>query len=72
LLLNADLGSYAFALGSAQPLDGGTFHFDLGWTQENAYSRGVEVDATGRTVYALEAAAPAYRSFRLRSLYSGN
>ncbi|HET8548481.1 MAG TPA: aryl-sulfate sulfotransferase [Bryobacteraceae bacterium] len=70
LLLNADLGTYAFALGNAQPLEGGTCHFNVGWVPGTAYSRGVEVDSSGRTVYSLEAAIPVYRSFRLRDLYS--
>jgi arylsulfate sulfotransferase len=70
LLLNADLGAYAFALGSAQPLEGGTYHFDVGWVLENAHSRGVEVDANGRTVYTLDSATPVYRSMRMRDMYT--
>jgi arylsulfate sulfotransferase len=72
LLLNADLGAYAFALGSAQPLEGGTYHFDVGWVLENAHSRGVEVDAAGRTVYTLDSATPVYRSVRMRDMYTSN
>jgi hypothetical protein len=70
LLVNADLGTYAFALGSAQPLAGATYHFNVGWVLESAWSRGVEVDGSGRPVYTLQAAAPVYRSVRMRDMYS--
>jgi arylsulfate sulfotransferase len=70
LLVNADLGAYSFALGSAQPLSRGTYHFGVGWVLQNAYSRGVEIDESGGTVFALQTATPVYRSVRLRDMYS--
>jgi hypothetical protein len=70
LLVNADLGSYAYALGSAQPLEGGTYHFDVGWVLGTTLSYGVEVDGSGDTVYSVEVPSPVYRSFRMRDLYS--
>ena len=43
LLLNADLGGYSFALGSAQTLANGNFHFDNGFLPD-ASSQSVEID----------------------------
>jgi hypothetical protein len=73
LVLNADLGAYADALGSAQRLANGNYHFDVGWIRgvngEPDRSRSMEVDALGNVVYEIEAATPEYRSFRMPSLY---
>jgi len=70
LVLNADLGAYSFALGSAQRLPNGNYHFNLGWLQPSNTSQAVEVDPSGARVYTLQSASPAYRSFRLRDLYT--
>lgn len=67
LILNADLGQFSVALGAAQKLPNGDFHFDLGYLANGTYA--VEVSAASSTVYSLHAAAPEYRSFRMPSLY---
>jgi len=72
LLLNADLGTYSYALGSARRLSTGDYHFLLGWLPGQTASRNVQVDSSGAIVFALEATATEYRSFRMRDLYSPN
>ncbi len=69
LALNADLGVYSFALGTAQRLPGGNYHFDAGWTGSGA-ARYLETDPSGEIVYAINVAAPVYRSFRMTNLYT--
>jgi arylsulfate sulfotransferase len=72
LVVNADLGAYSFALGSAHRLPNGDYHFDLGWVPDSGgavTSQSVEVDSSGAIVYQIQAATPAYRSFRMQSLY---
>jgi arylsulfate sulfotransferase len=69
LVLNADLGAYSFALGAAQKLPNGNYHFDLGLLSNGA-SRSVEIDPSGKTVYAIEVGTPEYRTFRMRDLYT--
>ncbi|MDX2179325.1 MAG: aryl-sulfate sulfotransferase [Bryobacteraceae bacterium] len=70
LLLNVDLGVYSFALGSAQRLESGAYYFGIGWLLPDNLARGVEVDANGREVGTSTLSRPAYRSFRLRDLYT--
>jgi arylsulfate sulfotransferase len=70
LVVNADLGGYSFALGSAQRLPNGNYHFHLGWLQPSNTSQAVEVDPSGKKVYTLEIGSPGYRSFRMRDLYT--
>jgi arylsulfate sulfotransferase len=69
LVYNLDLGLYAPAVGSAQRLPNGNFHFDIGFLGGGVLSRSVETDAAGRVVYDLEADGAAYRTFRMGSLY---
>ncbi len=69
LLLNFDLGSFARALGSAQKLPNGNYHFNVGWTPENK-SISVEIDPSGNVKYALEIGTMVYRTFRMRDLYT--
>ena len=69
LQLNADLGQYSFALGSAQALADGNYHFETGFLSD-ATSAAFEVDPQGNAVYQLHGTAPAYRSFRMRDLYN--
>jgi hypothetical protein len=69
LALNADLGGYAFALGSAERLRNGNYVFDLGFLSD-ASTQVVEVDASGSKVSVLKSAAPTYRSFRMKDMYS--
>ena len=72
LLLNVDLGTASLALGAAQLLPNGNYHFDSGWI--TGYSGGPagrndEVDKTGATTSSLEFETILYRSFRMPSLY---
>lgn len=68
LVLNANLGSYAAALGSAQQLSAGKYHFNLGTVSGTSTS--VEVDAWGNLIYALQTAGTSYRTFRMETLYT--
>lgn len=70
LLMNADLGGYSFALGSSQRLRSENYHFNSGWTLVGGRptSTAVEVDPSGRIVYALESGAAVYRSFRMEDI----
>jgi arylsulfate sulfotransferase len=69
LILNADLGGYSFALGAAQKLPNGNYHFTLGWLPDGT-SQSVEVDSLGNNVYNLQIGPPNYRSFRMSDLYT--
>jgi arylsulfate sulfotransferase len=73
-VLNADLGYYTSALGSAQLLLDGNYHFDVGFVQENntidSYS--LEVDPNGQIVYNAHQNTTLYRTFRMASMYSVN
>ncbi len=69
LLLNADLGGYSFALGAAQILPNGNFHFDNGYLPD-VTAQSLEIDPTGKLVYGLQTSGPEYRTFRMRNLYS--
>ena len=72
LEVNADLGVYSFALGSAHKLAGGGYHFNLGWVPgQSTSARSVEVDESGETKFSYDTAAPLYRTFRLKDLYTG-
>jgi arylsulfate sulfotransferase len=70
LIVNADLGDYSAALGSAQKLPNGNYHFSLGALQQSGTSQSVEVDPLGRKVSSLQASSPVYRSFRMTDLYT--
>lgn len=72
LVLNADLGAYAPALGSAQPLPNGNYHFDLGFgtNPSGSYAQSLEVNMSGQIVYAIQADTIEYRSFRMPNLYT--
>jgi len=70
-VLNADLGGYSFALGSAQKLRNGNYHFNNGWTiprPGEPTSTATEVDPSGKIVYALESGVAVYRSFRMEDI----
>jgi hypothetical protein len=69
LKLNADLGAYSFALGSAQQLQNGGFHFTAGWLPD-ASSRHIETDSSGSIVRTMNFTENVYRSFRLSDIYS--
>jgi hypothetical protein len=68
MALNSDLGDHSFALGSAQPLPGGNWHFDMGWLS-NGTGWSMELDAAGNTVYVIQSSVPDYRSFSMTDLY---
>jgi hypothetical protein len=76
LIMNADLGVYAIAVGSAQPLSDGNFSFESGFMNPSpalvatVYSRTTETTGDGRIVYAQQTeGALTYRSFRVASMY---
>ena len=60
----------AFALGSAYQLPDGGYHFNLGLLSGTRVSRAIEVDSSGKPVFAIDALTPMYRSFRVADLYS--
>jgi hypothetical protein len=69
LLMNADLGHYAFALGSAQGLENGNYIFDAGFRMDGT-GISVEVDPCGNPVYSIQSTAPEYRTFRMKDMYT--
>jgi hypothetical protein len=69
LVLNADPGEYAFALGSVQKLETGNYFLDVGYRNDGT-GISVEVDPSGHVVYAIESTAPEYRTFRMKSMYN--
>lgn len=72
--LNAGLGVYAEALGSAQALRNGNFYFHNGLQQgvpPVPRTRVVEVTPAGSHSYVADIDAASYRSFRVPSLYIG-
>ena len=71
--LNADLGVYSVALGSAQKLRDGDYFFDAGFVLGPNNTGGafsIEVDPSGKIVSEIGANALLYRSFRMTSLYT--
>ncbi len=70
--LNAPLGVYSFALGSAQLLENGNYHFNAGIEYGGFSARSMEVDSNLNLVYSMEVATPVYRTFRLKTLYSSS
>ena len=73
-VLNADLGVYSFALGSAQKLRDGNYSFDaggvLGPGGPSAFS--IEVNVSGDVLSEIRANVMLYRSFRMTNLYTPN
>jgi hypothetical protein len=76
LTLNADLGSYSAALGSAQKLTDGHYHFDSGFiaappgSSSAFFTQALEVNPAGSIVFGLQIGAQEYRSVRMRNLYT--
>ena len=70
--LNADLGVYSAALGSASLLGNGNYHFNAGTSRGNSFARFIETDRDGKIVYEMRGPGRVYRSFRLPDLYSGS
>jgi hypothetical protein len=73
-VLNADVGLYSLALGSAQKLPDGNYHFDFGYVVDpnGIHGYSVEVDPTGNALYNTRASGPLYRSFRMTDMYTPN
>ncbi len=69
LVRDFDLGGYSFALGSAQLLPNGNYHFNSG-ILPGQKAQSIELDPDGNIVYAIEVGTPEYRSFRMLNLYS--
>lgn len=70
LVHNFDLGIYSLALGSAQRLASGNYHFNVGYVPPfQAYS--VEVSPSGEIVYRIDSSIAEYRTIRLADMYSG-
>jgi arylsulfate sulfotransferase len=74
LLLNASLGVRSLALGSAQRLQDGDYHWNAGVIFDpaspvNPTALSIEVDSAGNIVGSVRALASVYRSFRVSDLY---
>jgi arylsulfate sulfotransferase len=69
LALNADMGTYSSALGSAQALPNGDYHFDSGFIGTGT-AQSLEVNASGNVVYGVGFATLEYRTFRMQDLYT--
>jgi hypothetical protein len=72
LVLNADLGVFSMAVGSAEKLGDGNYHFDAGYVRVNnaITARALEVTPDGTIAYDAAADTPLYRSFRLADMYT--
>ncbi len=77
LVLNADLGVYAVAVGSAQALSNGNYSFESGFINpgssgmSSTFSRTIETSPEGKIVFAQQVdGALTYRSFRVANLYT--
>jgi hypothetical protein len=70
LMVNADLGAYSTALGSAQSLPDGNYHFHLGYILPSNTTQIVEVDSLGQIGYDMGIGEIMYRSFRMQDLYT--
>jgi arylsulfate sulfotransferase len=75
LLLNADLKQNSSALGTAQRLTSGNYHFDAGFivaptAPGGRITQSLEVDPSGNIVWGMQIAAQEYRTFRMNDLYT--
>ncbi|HYK60434.1 MAG TPA: aryl-sulfate sulfotransferase [Bryobacteraceae bacterium] len=75
LILNADLGAYSNAVGSAQRLSNGDYHFNNGFLSippgsKNFAAQSVEVNSQGQMTYGIQFGQLEYRSFRMPDLYT--
>ena len=74
-VLTQDLGYYSFALGSAQLLPNGNYHFQPGFIQPGGLNYSIELFPTAGTtgaspVFNLEGGSTSYRSFRMPDMYT--
>ena len=72
LVLNADLGVLSMAVGSAQALHNGDYHFEAGFVSSKGQLFGfsIEVDPSGQAIATLQASSGLYRSFRMTDIYT--
>ncbi len=72
LILNVDLGVLSLALGTAEELSDGNYHFDAGTvsTPDGPRAYAIGVDACGQAVSTMEANTLLYRSFRMSDMYT--
>lgn len=75
LVLNADLGVYSLALGTAQKLPTGEYNFNAGYVMDSSSPAGssayaIDVDRAGNVVYKTKADAIVYRWVRMIDLYT--
>lgn len=72
LVMNADLGVYAFALGNGHRLANGAYHFHSGFVgaSPNNYSQTTEVQMSGAVNYKMQTEGVSYRSYRMINLYT--
>jgi arylsulfate sulfotransferase len=73
-VLFQDLGYYSVAVGSAQLLTNGDYHFEASYVGANYYTYSEEYlpttgSVTGTQVFNLQESNPSYRSFRMTDLY---
>lgn len=69
LRINVDLGGFSFALGKAQALRNGDYHYGAGWLPDNT-SNSVDVDSSGNIVGLANVKNPEFRSFQMKDLYT--
>ena len=74
LALNADLGIFSLALGSAQRLGNGNYHFDAGFeaapgTPFGGVGYALEIAPPDDVAWSVKMSVPIYRSFRVQDLY---
>jgi Arylsulfotransferase (ASST) len=73
---NGDMGSYSFAVGSAQLLRNGNLMCDsgfingLGGAGTDPETQSVELDQQGNFIYSMTALEDSYRTFRMQDLYT--
>ena len=64
-----DLGAFSTALGSAQRLTNGNYHFDVGWMPDTT-SQAVEFNGDGKLQSKIDVQTQQYRSFRMQDMYT--
>ena len=71
LVVNADLGNYSSALGSAQLLPNGDLDFTSGFQDQNTSPLGqtIEVEPNGTQTFVQQIASDEYRSYLMSNLY---
>ncbi|MBA3975892.1 MAG: hypothetical protein C0504_16930 [Candidatus Solibacter sp.] len=72
-LLNAKLGAYAPALGSAQWLSDGSYHFNSGLIFVPPFrmeAQSIQTDASGAVILKHTTPTPVYRTFHMKDLYT--